>query len=136
MTAARGGGLGACAATASRSIETALASATRSGKTGFDDLKTTALKALDQIAGAAIRQGASSAGGGLASLAGGLLTAVLGLPGRARGGPVSPGAAYMVGERGPELFVPTSAGSIAPLTGSGGSRDVKVAITVAAPRSL
>ncbi len=29
-------------------------------------------------------------------------------PGRATGGPVSPGRAYRVGERGPELFVPTS----------------------------
>jgi hypothetical protein len=33
---------------------------------------------------------------------------------RAGGGPVSPGGAYMVGERGPELFVPRSAGSIVP----------------------
>ena len=31
---------------------------------------------------------------------------------RAAGGPVAPGSAYMVGERGPELFVPSSAGSI------------------------
>jgi hypothetical protein len=33
---------------------------------------------------------------------------------RAGGGPVSPGGAYVVGERGPELFVPRSAGTIVP----------------------
>lgn len=33
---------------------------------------------------------------------------------RAAGGPVSPGRAYMVGERGPELFTPNVAGQIAP----------------------
>lgn len=36
---------------------------------------------------------------------------------RAEGGPVSPGSAYLVGERGPELFIPNSAGSIAPGAG-------------------
>lgn len=33
---------------------------------------------------------------------------------RAKGGPVDSGGAYMVGERGPELFVPRSAGAIVP----------------------
>ena len=33
---------------------------------------------------------------------------------RADGGPVDSGGAYMVGERGPELFVPRSAGAIVP----------------------
>jgi hypothetical protein len=36
------------------------------------------------------------------------------VPGRASGGPVSSGGLYMVGEQGPELFVPGSAGSIIP----------------------
>ena len=40
---------------------------------------------------------------------------------------------FLVGERGPELFVPTSAGRIE--AGPGGSgRDVRVAINLAAPR--
>ena len=34
------------------------------------------------------------------------------LPGRAKGGPVSSGQTYMVGERGPELFVPSRSGTI------------------------
>jgi hypothetical protein len=45
-----------------------------------------------------------------------------------------------VGERGPELFVPTSAGQVA-AAGSAGPREVRVAITVnagagEAPRAL
>ena len=51
------------------------------------------------------------------------------MPGRATGGPVSPGRAYMVGERGPELFVPTASGTVA-TAGGGRQREVRVAITV------
>lgn len=43
---------------------------------------------------------------------------------RANGGPVAAGKAYMVGERGPELFVPNAGGSIVPnerLSAGGGS---------------
>jgi hypothetical protein len=36
--------------------------------------------------------------------------------GRASGGPVAAGTPYIVGERGPELFVPSSAGAIVPST--------------------
>ncbi len=46
---------------------------------------------------------------------------------RADGGPVSAGSPYIVGERGPELFVPSSMGSIIPngsLAGAGGSNIV------------
>ena len=57
----------------------------------------------------------------------------MGLPGRAMGGAVSPGQPYLVGERGPEMFVPTSAGSIAANGSGGGGRDVNVAINVNAP---
>ena len=38
----------------------------------------------------------------------------VGLPGRASGGPVSANTAYVVGERGPEVFVPDVAGTIIP----------------------
>lgn len=40
---------------------------------------------------------------------------------RAHGGPVSAGAPYMVGERGPELFVPGRSGTIVPNGGGGGA---------------
>lgn len=39
---------------------------------------------------------------------------IIKLPGKADGGPVASGSAYVVGERGPELFVPSSSGSIVP----------------------
>jgi hypothetical protein len=43
-----------------------------------------------------------------------------GLTGRAVGGPVSSNTPYMVGERGPELFVPNGSGSIVPNNKLGG----------------
>jgi hypothetical protein len=64
-----------------------------------------------------------------------LTSAVAGLfgsPGRATGGPVSAGRPYMVGERGPELFVPGSNGRVERLTGGGG-RDVRVSIALSSP---
>lgn len=117
---------------AGRAVETSLARAIRSGKLGFDDLRDTALKVLGEIAAAAVigavRPGGDG-GGGLAGLLGGLIG---GLPGRATGGPVSPQRPYLVGERGPELFVPTSSGQVV-ATQAGAPREVRVAITVNAP---
>jgi phage-related minor tail protein len=128
-------GLGTGADRAGRLIETGLARAIRSGKFGFEDLKSTALSTLNEIAAATVRSGLSAlvgggSGGGLVSLGSAVVGALTGLPGRATGGPVSPGRAYVVGERGPELFVPTSSGSVA--TG-GGTRDVRVSININAP---
>ena len=45
---------------------------------------------------------------------------------RADGGPVLAGGAYLVGERGPELFRPSSAGAVEPLGGSGGGVNVTI----------
>lgn len=131
---------------AGRAVEAALARAIRTGKLGFDDLRGVALSALAEIARAAVSAGIGSLrsqiGGGNAGQAGGGagggllsgLLGVLGLPGRATGGPVSPGRAYMVGERGPEVFVPTSSGRVlADGASAGGAREVRVAITVNAP---
>jgi len=46
--------------------------------------------------------------------------------GRAAGGPVTGGQQYMVGERGPELFVPNQSGSIVPNNSLGGQINVTV----------
>jgi hypothetical protein len=115
---------------AGRLVENALVRAARQGKIGFDDLRAVAMAALADIAGAAIRAGIGSlvGGGGGGGLLGGLL-GLLGAPGRATGGPVSPGRPYWVGERGPELFVPTTSGSVAAATAPA-VREVRVAITV------
>lgn len=115
-------------------LETSLLGAIRRGSLGFDDLKRTALRALDEIAASALKTGLSQLGGGLfgGGGIGGLIGGLLGLPGRATGGNVAPGGAYIVGERGPELFVPTSAGRVEAGLGGGG-RDVRVSINVNAP---
>lgn len=119
-------------------LERGLLGALRKGQLGFEDLRKVALGVLDAITGQALNGlfaglgGAGSSNSGGASLAG-LLGAALGLPGRATGGAVSPGRGYVVGERGPELFVPTSAGRIEPGLAAAAPRDVRVAITIAAP---
>lgn len=56
------------------------------------------------------------------------------LPGRAKGGPVSGGQMYMVGERGPELFVPGRSGTIVPNDKMGGG-GVNVVVNVDAKGS-
>lgn len=126
-------------------LERGLLGAIRRGGLGFDDLKRMATQAIDQIAAHALQAGfdkifsgvptTGGYGGGLGGLLGGALGAVFGLPGRATGGPVSPGRGYLVGERGPELFVPTSAGRVESGTGPAASREVKVAISIAEPRA-
>lgn len=55
----------------------------------------------------------------IADLFSGILGGIFG-GARASGGPVSAGRSYLVGERGPELFVPRSAGTIVP-NGAGGT---------------
>jgi phage-related minor tail protein len=117
-------------------IEGSLIRAIRTGKLGFEDLKRIALSVLADIASAAIRSGLDTILGRGGERGGGLLNivgSVLGAPGRATGGPVSPGRAYLVGERGPELFMPTSSGSVAANGGGGAARDVRVSIAVNAP---
>jgi hypothetical protein len=121
---------------AGETLERSLAGAVRSGSLGFGDLKRAAVSALDDIAAQAARTLLSASGltGGAGLLDfSGLLSGVLGLPGRATGGNVSPGRAYMVGERGPEMFVPTAAGRIE--TGTAPARDVRVAISLNARRT-
>ena len=98
-------------------LEKGLVSAIKRGNIGFDDLKRTALSTLNEIAATALHSGVSSivgtqSKGSVGSALTGVVGSLLGLPGRATGGPVSPGQAYLVGERGPEVFVPTSSGKV------------------------
>ena len=123
--------LGAGAERAALRLESGLLRAVRSGKLGFEELKGVALSALDAMASAALKAGVQSVLGG-GGLSGALAGLVGGLPGRATGGPVSPGRAYLVGERGAEVFVPTSSGRVV-AAGGGGVREVRLAITVSAP---
>ncbi|HEX8389213.1 MAG TPA: tail tape measure protein [Sphingomonas sp.] len=156
MRASLEGPLEAGAERAGRAVEGALSRAVRTGKLGFDDLKRAALSVLAEIAGAAVRQGLGGGAGGILGgllggagrgdplsaglvgpLSAGLGALIGGLPGRATGGPVGPGRAYLVGERGPELFVPTASGRVeAGASRGGGAREVRVAITVQAPAGM
>ena len=121
-------------------LERGLLGAIRKGSVGFDDLKRVALGTVNDIAAQAVSglfAGSSGSGSGIGGLLniGNILGSVLGLPGRATGGPVAPGSAYVVGERGPELFVPTSSGRIdASAAGASRSREVRVSINVVTPQ--
>lgn len=117
---------------AGNALERGLTGAIQRGKFGFEDLRRVAMSVLSEIAAASIRSGldslgSGSGGGGLLGSLGSILGAVLGAPGRATGGPVSPGRAYRVGERGPELFVPTSAGRV---EAGGGSAPTNIRLTI------
>lgn len=129
-------------ARAGKVLEHGLFSAIRRGSLGFDDLKRTAFQTLNEIAAQALHSGLANlfghgggSGGGIGGLLSNLAGSLLGLPGRATGGPVAANRPYLVGERGPELFVPTAAGRVeAGATQGGGSRKVSVAINLTAPR--
>lgn len=74
---------------------------------------------------ATVNAAAGSQGGGLgvaiAQAVSGLFTGA-----RADGGPVQAGGAYLVGERGPEVFRPSGAGEIGPANGGGVVVNVQV----------
>jgi hypothetical protein len=132
------GPLVAGAGRAGRLIDNSLAKAITTGKVGFDDLKKVALAAMADIAQASLRAlfhspGGGSVGASLINGLGSMVASLVGSPGRATGGPVSGGRPYVVGERGPELFVPNASGRIEQI-GGGGGRDVRVAIAIQAPQ--
>jgi hypothetical protein len=55
---------------------------------------------------------------------------------RASGGPVAPGGSYIVGERGPELFTPSSSGNITPNHALGGGANITVNVNGGDPNSI
>lgn len=92
-------------------MNSALDTFVETGKFNFSDLAQSIIKDIlkIQLRAAAANLfsaiGQTGAGSFLSGLFGG---------GKAIGGPVYPGTPYLVGERGPELFMPASAGSIVP----------------------
>lgn len=104
-------------ARAGASLSRSLARAAADGEISLAELAQAVLAAVNAAAG----QG----GGGLSDV----LSAVLkgGFSGaRASGGPVAPGGAYLVGERGPEVFRPAGAGTVEPAAGGGMTINVTV----------
>ena len=98
-------------ARAGASLAKSLARAAADGEISLAELA----RAVIGAAGAALK------GGGLANAVAGVFSGA-----RADGGPVTGGGAYLVGERGPEVFRPASAGSVEPLGGGGVSVTVNV----------
>lgn len=81
----------------------------RTGELSFRGLRDVALSVVSDIASAGLRKGIGSIVSSLFSLATGAIA------GRAVGGPVNEGRPFLVGERGPEIFVPSQAGRIVPM---------------------
>ena len=101
------------------SLTRSLTRAAADGEVTLAELARAVLNAVNSAAGAR--------GGGLS----GAIAAALGGFGGARadGGPVLGGGAYLVGERGPELFTPAGHGAISPAGSFGGRGAVTVNVT-------
>jgi phage-related minor tail protein len=102
--------------TAAKSVRGALVDALSGAEVEWDRVIGRMARHLSDLAlDAALEQtlsslvGSAEAGSGLADIAGSLFGGF-----RAGGGPVAPDRAYVVGEAGPELFVPGLAGAILP----------------------
>lgn len=103
--------LGDAFAKAGKRVSSSLAEAARSGELSLRSLAASLVRDLSNLAlERFVTQPLQAA----------FLKVVQSLPqagARADGGPVTSGGAYLVGERGPELFVPTGSGQIVPNQG-------------------
>ena len=98
---------------AGKKIETSLVRAAQTGEFSFQTMVENILSelarlAVDQLFGDSFSEPQGLGLGALASVIGQ----------RAEGGPVLAGQRYLVGERGPEVFMPSSAGAIQPVANS------------------
>ncbi|MCA3270293.1 MAG: hypothetical protein INF44_08105 [Thalassospira sp.] len=105
----------------------------RANKSALEDfgrsLRSSVSGALENFASGALRQLTAqplqqALSGGLSSLFGGY---------RANGGAVMPGRAFVVGEKGAELFVPGQSGTIVPNGGGAGGGAQTVNVTINTP---
>ncbi|HYC75730.1 phage tail tape measure protein [Brevundimonas sp.] len=83
---------------------------------------------LAELARAVLAAINAAAGGNAGGLSGAIAQAVGSVfsGARADGGPVNAGGAYLVGERGPELFRPTGSGMVEPAAAHGVTVNVRV----------
>jgi phage-related minor tail protein len=111
-------------------MEKALENFVRTGKLSFKDLARSIIQDLIMIqlkasATMLFNSFLRSMGFSFGSSSGGTITGGSGLIPRAYGGSVNAGTSYMVGEKGPEMFVPRTSGTIVPnnaLASAGGSQ--------------
>lgn len=121
--------LEAPARAAARSIEDAFAGAGERLARSLARAAADGELSLSELARAVLGAMSGGRGGGHAGgLGEALSAAVSGVfsGARAEGGPVTGGGAYLVGERGPEVFRPAGAGVIEPAAGGGISVTVQV----------
>ena len=112
-----------------QSISSGIVDALSAAVEGTKSLADVASQTLRQVANILLQFGVNTALGGipgLESFFGGK---------RAAGGPVSGGTPYMVGEKGPELFVPNTSGNIVPNNKLGGGGATNVVVNVDAKGS-
>ena len=88
---------------------------------GTKTLGEVASNVFRKISNALLHYGVESALIGMTGGKGGIFSEIFG---RASGGPVKGGSPYVVGEKGPELFVPGSSGNIVPNHAMGGANVV------------
>lgn len=100
-----------------QSISSGIVDALTAAVEGTKSLADVASQTLRQVANILLQFGVQTALGGIPGLD-------KFFPGRSLGGPVGAGQPYMVGERGPELFVPGAQGNIVPTKAMGGSNIV------------
>jgi len=101
----------------------------RSGKSAAEALSNVFDNLADQLIKIAVQNLVSAAFGGIGGGGGGIFGAIFG-GFKANGGPVSSNKSYIVGERGPELFTPSSAGNITPNGQFGGGSGGEVVVVV------
>jgi len=101
----------------SSTVETGLVDAIEGAINGTKTLGDVARSVFTQIQRSLIQFGVNAFLGGLPGI---------GKFFRANGGSVSTGKSYMVGERGPEMFVPNTGGRIVPNSDLGGSTNIVV----------
>ena len=98
-------------------IETGIVDAIEGAINGTKTLGDVARSVFTQIQRSLIQFGVNAFLGGLPGIGGFF---------RANGGPVSAGKSYMVGERGPEMFVPNTGGRIVPNSDMGSATNIVV----------
>jgi phage-related minor tail protein len=110
------------------SVAGTIARAAISGRDSISQMTRAVLADFDRIAAS---QFITRPLAGLVTSALGSLLPVAGA--RAAGGPVAPGASYLVGEQGPELFTPSGNGSITANAGLPGGRGPQVTVNITTP---
>ena len=98
-------------------VQTGLVDAIEGAINGTKTLGDVARSVFTQIQRSLIQFGVNAFLGGLPGIGGFF---------RANGGPVSTGKSYMVGERGPEMFVPNTGGRIIPNSDMGSATNIVV----------